>query len=482
MMKNLPQIVRNIVSSDQDIPNTQIHGLAMNSNDVDEGDIFIAIPGTRVDGHSFIEHAIDKGASAIISNGRDVGKLPIPQIKVANPRRAASIVASEFYGHPTKYINVIGVTGTNGKTTTASILKSILDKAGHKVAQIGTLGLIANDFEPIETLTTPDPITLQKLFSELKEKDYSHVVMEVSSHALDQYRVADVEFNIAVFTNLSPEHLDYHATIESYYQSKLRLFTMLTINSTAIVNISDSFGKRISKKSSAPVVPFSNNKHNSIHYQDKETSIKGITCNIIAGQKRYSIKSKLIGDFNSENILAAVSVAHALGEDKTDIEDGVKACYPIPGRMESYCITSGAIVIIDYAHTPDAYLKVLSTIKQDLGEFRNLYAVFGAGGDRDKTKRSKMAEIAENFAEHCFITPDNPRTENPEKIAKEISLGFKGSGYTVFSDRGLGLKAALERAGKEDIVIVLGKGREEYQDVMGTKIFYSDIKIIKEYQ
>ncbi len=222
-MRNLAEIVHNIVPLGQHVPNTHIHGLAMNSNEVNQGDIFIAIPGTRLDGHNFIEQAIEKGASAIISNGKDLGELPIPQIKVANPRRAASIVASEFYGHPTKHLKVIGVTGTNGKTTTASILKSILDNAGYKVAQIGTLGLIADDFEHIKTLTTPDPITLQKLFSKLKEANYSHIVMEVSSHALDQFRVADVDFNIAVFTNLSPEHLDYHATIESYFQSKLKI-------------------------------------------------------------------------------------------------------------------------------------------------------------------------------------------------------------------------------------------------------------------
>ena len=481
-MRNLAEIVHNIVPLGHDVPNTLIHGLAMNSNEVNKGDIFIAIPGTRLDGHNFIEQAIDKGASAIISNGKDLGKLPVPQIKVANPRRAASIVASEFYGHPTKHLKVIGVTGTNGKTTTASILKSILDNAGYKVAQIGTLGLIADDFEHIKTLTTPDPITLQKLFSKLKEANYSHIVMEVSSHALDQFRVADVDFDIAVFTNLSPEHLDYHATVESYFQSKLRLFTMLTINSTAIVNISDSFGKRISKKSPAPVVPFSKSNNNSIHYRKMETSITGIVGEIIAGQNKYSIKSKLIGDFNSENILAAVSVAHALGENKKDIENGIRNCNSIPGRMEPYSLSSGAIAIIDYAHTPDAYLKVLSTIMQNLIDSGNLYAVFGAGGDRDKTKRPQMAEIAERFAKHCFITPDNPRTENPEKIAKEISMGFKGSEYTIFCERSLGLKAALERAKEKDIIIVLGKGREQYQDIMGVKSFYSDIEIIKEYQ
>jgi len=480
-MKYLPQIVHNLIPLKESVPDTRIYGLTMNSNDVNEGDIFIAIDGKKADGHDFIHQAIARGASAIISNGRDVGNLPVPQIKVANPRRAASIVASEFYGHPSKHLTVIGITGTNGKTTTASLLKSILDQAGHKVAQIGTLGFIANDLEHFETLTTPDPITLQKLFSELKDENYSHIVMEVSSHALDQYRVADVDFDIAAFTNLAPEHLDYHSTLESYYQAKLRLFTMLKIDATAIVNISDSFGKRISKKSVAPVITFSNIVNNSIHFSSKDISIEGLSGKIVAGKDNYSITSKLIGDFNCENILAAVSIAHALGQGKINIEAGINNCTIVPGRMESYGIASGANVIIDYAHTPDSYAKVLNTLRNALPKLSNMYVVFGAGGDRDTIKRPEMARIAEKFANHCFITPDNPRTENPEDISNQIATGFKESAYTIYKDRGTGLRKAIEQAVNKDIVVVLGKGREEYQDIKGKKIFYSDIQIIKEY-
>ena len=482
MTKSLQEIVHALVSSSQEIPDAAVCGLTLDSNQVKKGDMFIAIPGTQVDGHDYIHQAIDSGASAIISNGRDVGDLSVPQIKVANPRRAASIVAAEYYGHPTKHLTVIGITGTNGKTTSASLLTSILTQAGYKTAQLGTLGLIADGFDQQATLTTPDAISLQKTFSDLRNADFSHIVMEVSSHALDQYRVADVDFNVAVFTNLTPEHLDYHATLESYYQAKLRLFTMLPLESTAVINESDPFGPRMADKSNAPVISFSKGNGNSIHFTDLSNSISGIKGRVSAGQRTYSIKSDLVGAFNGENILAAVSVAHALGVEKSNIETGVQNCPPIPGRMESYFLASGATAIVDYAHTPDAYEKVLGTLKEMSGNNGRLYVVFGAGGDRDKTKRPEMARIAELFAHHCFITPDNPRTEDPNQISKDVSAGFEGIAHSTFMDREMGLRSALDQANAHDIVAVLGKGRDEYQEIMGKRIFYSDIKIIREYQ
>jgi UDP-N-acetylmuramyl-tripeptide synthetase len=398
----------------------------LNSSQIEEGDLFIAIPGTKVDGHDFIGDAINSGAIAVISNGRDVGRLSVPQIKVANPRRAASIVASEYYGHPTKDIIVLGITGTNGKTTTASLL--------------------------------------------------------YSSHALDQYRVADVEFDVALFTNLTPEHLDYHASIGAYYQAKARLFRMLPLESTAIVNESDPNGLRMAEETNAPTLTFSRSNGNSIHFSDLNISISGIHGKIIAGHITYDIGSSLVGEFNAENILGAVSVAHALGIEKEMIEEGIKKCSAIPGRMESFPLENGAKAIMDYAHTPDAYEKVLGTLKEVSLDGSCLYVVFGAGGDRDASKRPKMAQIAEIFATHCFVTPDNPRTEDPGQISKEIIGGFSGSNFTVFKDRGAGLEDALNRSEKNDIVVILGKGREEYQDVKSKKEFYSDLEIIRRYQ
>jgi UDP-N-acetylmuramoyl-L-alanyl-D-glutamate--2,6-diaminopimelate ligase len=306
--------------------------------------------------------------------------------------------------------------------------------------------------------------------------------MEVSSHALDQYRVADIEFDAALFTNLTPEHLDYHASIEAYYQAKARLFRMLPLESTAIVNESDPNGLRMAEETNAPTLTFSRSNGNSIHFSDLNISISGIHGNIIAGHITYEIGSSLVGEFNAENILGAVSVAHALGIEKEMIEDGIKKCSAIPGRMESFPLANGAKAIIDYAHTPDAYEKVLGTLKEVSLDDSCLYVVFGAGGDRDASKRPKMARIAEIFATHCFVTPDNPRTEDPDQISKEIIGGFSGSNFTVFKDRRAGLEDALNRSEKNDIVAILGKGREEYQDIKSKKEFYSDLEIIRRYQ
>ena len=482
MTKSLHAIAHSLFQPSREIPNVTVTGLKLNSSQIEEGDLFIAIPGTKVDGHDFIGDAINSGAIAIISNGRDVGRLSVPQIKVANPRRAASIVAAEYYGHPTKDLIVLGITGTNGKTTTASLLYSILNNAGHKTAQLGTLGIIADGFDQEATLTTPDSISLQKTFSELRDADFSHIVMEVSSHALDQYRVADVEFDVALFTNLTPEHLDYHASIEAYYQAKARLFRMLSLESTAIVNESDPNGLRMAEETNAPTLTFSRSNGNSIHFSDLNISISGIHGKIIAGHITYEIDSSLVGEFNAENILGAVSVAHALGIEKEMIEEGIKKCSAIPGRMESFPLANCAKAIMDYAHTPDAYEKVLGTLKEVSLDGSCLYVVFGAGGDRDASKRPKMAQIAEIFATHCFVTPDNPRTEDPGQISKEIIGGFSGSNFAVFKDRGAGLEDALNRSEKNDIVVILGKGREEYQDIKSKKEFYSDLEIIRRYQ
>ena len=482
MTRILKDVIQGLAPPSNEFSNIHISGLKTDSTKVIEGDLFFAISGTNIDGHDFIHQAVDSGAAAVISESRDVGILPVPQIKVSNPRRAVSKVAAEYYGHPTKELTVIGITGTNGKTTTASILTSILNESGYKTAQLGTLGLIAQGFNNKSTLTTPDAISLQKTFSEFKSLDFSHVVMEVSSHALDQHRVSDIIFDIALFTNLTPEHLDYHETLESYYEAKSRLFKFLPRGATAIINKDDLFGSRLAKVTDANVKSFSLKNDSEINFTIHSNSISGIIGTISAGQEIYDIKSKLIGDFNCENILASVATAHVLGLKKYLIEDGVEKIASIPGRMEIHTLASGATAITDYAHTSDAYKKVLSTVKDISHKDGKLYVVFGAGGDRDKVKRPEFAQITENYADHCYITPDNPRSEDPDLIEQDIILGFKKSNYSCYKNRESGLRSALKKGKGNDIVVILGKGREEYQEIMGKRQPYSDINVIREYQ
>lgn len=476
---NLKELVKDIVQDYDNIPQIEIDNICTHSEQVKNGSLFVAMYGKTYDGHDFIAKAIENGASAIISNGRDIGELPIPNIKVANPRLAASKVAAEYYGHPSKKLKIIGITGTNGKTTTASIVYNILKASGIKCAQLGTIGVIADGFISEKTLTTPDPIKLHKIFRDFLKKGFSHVVMEVSSHALDQMRVADIEFDVASFTNLSPEHLDYHKTIEDYFHAKTKLFHGLSITSTSIINFDDKMGKVIAKESKAPVISVSKKGDSDIYFSDLKHNLNGIKGNISAGDKVINVDSALIGEFNVENILCAVGITNSLGIRQDIISSGIKNSSVIPGRMEVFYKQNGGTIIVDYAHTPDAYEKVLKTISKMKSSDGILNVLFGCGGDRDSLKRPIMGQIAERYADKLWITPDNPRSESIESINNEIINGLSLQNYKNYNDRGFALTKALNDLGPKDILLVLGKGRETYQEISGEKIPYSDIEIIE---
>ena len=482
MNRNLIDVTKNLLAGKQSLPDIELSGISTDSDTIKRNNLFVAIKGNDYDGHDYIKQAIESGAAAVVSDRHIKGQLPVPQVRVSNTRKALSKIASEFYGNPSLDLKVIGITGTNGKTSTASIVTSILLEAGFKTAQIGTLGLIADGFENEKGLTTPDALTLQKLLSELKSDGFTHVVMEVSSHSLDQFRVKDINFDIAAFTNLSHEHLDYHKTMEAYFDAKLKLFKMLSVDAKIVLNKSDPYSERIRKSSKSTVLEFSVSKKSSVHYEYLSLSIDGIRGCILAHNERYLINSSLIGDFNSENILAAVSIAYSLGISKSNIESGISKCGNVPGRMEIHQLRCGAKVVLDYAHTEVSYKKIFKTIYRLINDIGSIYSLFGAGGDRDKMKRPKMGRIAEKYSKHVYLTPDNPRTEDPKKIMRDIVKGFIGNKYTWYDDRGRGLRTAIEELNKDDILVVLGKGQENYQEVRGKRFYHSDTSIIEEYK
>ena len=464
-----------------DIPEISFKGIATDSKKVKHGDLFIAIKGEQHNGNEYIKNAIELGAAGIITEEELTKKMSIPQLRVNSSRKALSALSAAYYGNPSKKLKIIGITGTNGKTTTATLVKSILEDANIKVAQIGTLGLKAKGMEPQNTLTTPDALFLHNLFSKLLDSGFTHIVMEVSSHALDQSRVADIDFDLAVFTNISPEHLDYHKNFKSYAATKQKLFKMLGKNAISVINISEDFGVKLSNTVESSVVGFSNNNSTGIYFESIDNSINGITGIVNAKNIKYSIKSNLIGLFNSENILAAIGASQALGIEKKSIEDGIHNCSLIEGRMEIYHLKNQAKAIIDYAHTPDSYIKVMETIKNLQSYDSDLHVIFGAGGDRDKKKRAIMANIVEKYANHIYVTPDNPRYEKQCEINNQIISGFKSNRFSVYEDREKGIEEAICKAKTNDIIAVLGKGREPYQEILGKKIPHSDLEIVRRY-
>lgn len=463
-----------------DIP---VQSVSADSRHIWPGSAFVAIPGLTEDGSLYIPEAIKRGAAVIISNGRrgddSDADMKTPLIRVTDPRQALSRIAANFYRHPSEELTMIGITGTNGKTTVSYLLNSIFEAYELQTGVMGTLGIHAPGMEAPSTLTTLDSLDLHKTLRLLVDGNVTHVVMEVSSHALELNRVDDVKFDVAVYTNLSQDHLDFHGTMDNYFEAKARLFRMLPSDCKAILNSSDDRFDTLKSLTDAKITSYAVNGEADITYTEWGMSHTGITGTVRVGGEEVYVNSPLMGVHNLENILAAAATAWALAIPVDAIERGIGACTLIPGRSERFLLRNGASVVVDYAHTPDAYHKLFSSLRTLLPESGRLFIIFGCGGERDHDKRPLMAEAAEQYAHRTLVTPDNPRTESIDSINRDIAAGFKGDRYTFHDDRADAIRIAVKELQQDDILAVVGKGRENCQIVGRERIPYSDITVVE---
>ncbi|MFY0683677.1 MAG: UDP-N-acetylmuramoyl-L-alanyl-D-glutamate--2,6-diaminopimelate ligase [Balneola sp.] len=457
-------------------PEGDIGALVQDSRQITEGSVFIAIRGTEVDGHMFLEDAIHRGAKILICEEAFYTDAEVCVIEVEDTRALIGPLAQKMAGNPAKELKVIGITGTNGKTTTATLVYQTLTELGQKASLLGTVEKRILDKVVDSKLTTSDPIELAADMKAMVEAGSEYLVMEVSSHALHQARVAGIDFSVAAFTNLSQDHLDYHETIEEYSSAKKILFDGLTSESVAIVNMDDSHGSFIASDTKAQLVELSFS--NDAEIIDNSPSGLKISIN------NTEITSSLVGKFNAYNIAEAFLICTELGFNDKDVSSTLSTVKGAPGRMEAVIMDEFENlpkVIVDYAHTPDALENVLQTLAEMKTKEQFIYCVFGAGGDRDSSKRPKMAEAASKFADTIIVTSDNPRTENPDLIIADILQGFDNTENVItITSRKEAIFKSIELASANDIILIAGKGHEDYQEVNGERHSFDDRVIAKE--
>ncbi|MEN8137512.1 MAG: UDP-N-acetylmuramoyl-L-alanyl-D-glutamate--2,6-diaminopimelate ligase [Bacteroidota bacterium] len=457
----------------------EITSVEFDSRKVTNGSVFVAISGVAVDGHKYISKAIELGAKAIVyQNNVDVDNDSVAWVKVGDSKEALGVIASNFYDNPSSKLKLVGVTGTNGKTTIATQLYTLFGLLGKKAGLFSTIRIMAGDEEIVSTHTTPDPVTLNKYLQQMAEAGVSHCFMEVSSHGVDQRRIAGLHFAGGAFTNITHDHLDYHKTFKEYINVKKRFFDDLPKTAFAITNSDDKNGMVMLQNTKAKKLSYSMKSVSDYKVRLLESHFSGMLLRI--GNKE--IWTKLIGKFNAYNLLAIYSVSVELGEDEDEVLKAMSRLENVTGRFDHFSSEKGIITVVDYAHTPDALKNVLETIGEIRTGNEKLITVVGCGGDRDKGKRPKMAKISCDFSNKVVLTSDNPRTEKPEDIISDMEAGVPAEHYhkTVsIVDREQGIKAACQEADKGDIILIAGKGHETYQDIMGVKYDFDDFEKAK---
>jgi UDP-N-acetylmuramoyl-L-alanyl-D-glutamate--2,6-diaminopimelate ligase len=477
--KSLSEIIAPVTGKvNEEYQRIMIRNITYDSRKISNGSLFVAIKGFKVDGHSYLKTTEKNGAAAAIVENK-IESIKIPQIVVENSRASMAKIVKEFYTPELSQLRTVGITGTNGKTTTTYLVKSVLDSAGLSSGLIGTIeydiaGEIISSWN-----TTPESSDLLDMMYSMYSKGQKGCVMEVSSHGLSLNRVDGIDFEVAVFTNLSQDHLDFHKKFEDYFSAKRRLFSLLKPNGIAVVNYDDEYGKRLINEVSRECITFGLDSDSKVYAKNWNSSLNGLSIDVATPVGDMQINSALIGQFNVENILAAIAVGLAFNFDLKTIKNGIEEVDRIPGRLEPIKLKNGRVAVVDYSHTPDALQKTLLELNKI--NKNNLWVVFGCGGDRDKSKRPVMGKIAEDYAIKVIVTSDNPRSENPNIIIDGILEGISiKENIIVEPDRKEAIKFALSNSESNDIILVAGKGHETYQEINGIKHPFDDRQIIEE--
>ena len=457
-----------------------INNIDFDSRKMEENDVFIAIRGTISDGHEFIETAINKGAKAIICDTFPENIVAgITYVQVKDTNRALAFMASNFFGNPSENLKLVGITGTNGKTTIASLLYQLFKKAGYKVGLLSTVKNVVDDVEYKSLLTTSDSITINKFLKEMNEAGVEYCFMEVSSHGIVQKRTEGLQFAGGVFTNLSHDHLDYHKTFAEYRDVKKKFFDQLPKSAFALVNSDDKNGPVMLQNSGAKKLTYALKSYADYRAQILENQLSGLLLKV----NEQEVWVRLIGTFNAYNLLAIYGTAIELGLDNLEVLRLLSELESVSGRFQFIVSKDNITAVVDYAHTPDALENVLKTIEDIRTKNEQLITVVGCGGDRDKTKRPIMANIASTLSDKAILTSDNPRTENPEAILEDMEKGVEPQNYKKMLsilDRKQAIKTACQLAQPNDIILIAGKGHETYQEINGVRHDFDDMKIVKE--
>lgn len=459
---------------------TAVKGLAYDSRRIGPGAVFCTWRGESHDGHQFIPEALRRGASAIVAE-EPVETPGATRILVPSGRRALGRMAANWFSHPSRDLAVLGVTGTNGKTSVAWITRQLLESLGVKTGLLGTVAYDLGDGPVPATRTTPEGLDLQAAFAGMRDRQCVAAAIEVSSHALAQGRTEGTRFHAAAFTNLTQDHLDFHGTMEAYFEAKSLLFTQLTPGAVAVIHVDDPYGRRLLTKLPDGVrcIPCGTVREATFRITDLSTSASGTTFTLNVGGLTFPCQTRLIGDFNASNLVLALALASTLGHSLENLVPILPEVQPVPGRLETVPGPVPFTVVVDYAHTPDAVAQTLRVLRA-LGPTQ-LMAVLGCGGDRDRSKRPLMAQAALRAADRVILTSDNPRREDPESILDDMVRDVPGADQAIRQpDRRAAIALALEQAKPGAIVAILGKGHEDYQESQGQRIPFSDAAVARE--